>query len=128
LPTHALFSEAASADGGNAGIANIEHAEASDRIFNRLARTFTTQMETLKRYRMGGMQTVTVQHVSVSEGGQAIVGNVTQDVRESAAKKSANKPSALTNSRQQPMPIIEERQIELVPARRRQKDDGQSSA
>ena len=35
-------------------------------------------MEALKRYRTGGEQKVTVQHVSVSEGGQAIVGNVTQ--------------------------------------------------
>jgi hypothetical protein len=29
-----------------------------------------------KRYRMGGEQKVTVQHVTVNEGGQAIVGNV----------------------------------------------------
>jgi hypothetical protein len=44
-------------------------------------------MEALKRYRSGGEQKVTVQHVSVSEGGQAIVGNVTQDARESGAGK-----------------------------------------
>jgi hypothetical protein len=30
-----------------------------------------------KRYRTGGEQKVTVQHVSVNEGGPAIVGNVT---------------------------------------------------
>ena len=41
------------------------------------ALTYATQMEALKRYRTGGEQKVTVQHVSVSEGGQAIVGNVT---------------------------------------------------
>jgi hypothetical protein len=34
-------------------------------------------METLKRYRTGGEQKVTVQHVNVNDGGQAIVGNVT---------------------------------------------------
>ena len=39
-------------------------------------RTFATQMETLKRYRTGGQQTVKVEHVHVHEGGQAIVGNV----------------------------------------------------
>ena len=39
-------------------------------------------MEALKRYRTGGEQKVTVQHVSVGEGGQAIVGNVTQAARE----------------------------------------------
>jgi hypothetical protein len=35
----------------------------------KLARTFTAQTEALKRYRTGGEQKVTVQHVSVSEGG-----------------------------------------------------------
>jgi hypothetical protein len=35
-------------------------------------------MEALKRYRSGGEQKVTVHHVSVNEGGQAIVGNVNQ--------------------------------------------------
>jgi hypothetical protein len=39
-------------------------------------RTFTSQMETLKRYRGGTQQTVKVKHVHVHEGGQAIVGNV----------------------------------------------------
>ena len=33
-------------------------------------------METLKRYRTGGTQKVTVEHVTVNAGGQAIVGNV----------------------------------------------------
>ena len=50
-----------------------EHAE---RGLNKLARTFATQIETLKRYRTGGEQKVTVQHVTVSDNAQAIVGNV----------------------------------------------------
>jgi hypothetical protein len=59
-----------------------------------------------------------VHHVSVNEGGQAIVGNVTQRVRRSVPQKSSHKPP--TNSQQEPMPIIEERQQEreCVPARR----------
>jgi hypothetical protein len=40
-------------------------------------RTFTTQLEALKKYRSVGDQTVRVEHVTVNEGGQAIVGNVT---------------------------------------------------
>lgn len=44
--------------------------------YNRLARTFTAQMEALRKHRHGGKQTVTVQHVNVEGGGQAIVGNV----------------------------------------------------
>jgi hypothetical protein len=35
-------------------------------------------MEALKRYRTGGEQKVLVQHVTVSDGGQAIVGTVEQ--------------------------------------------------
>lgn len=108
----------------------LEHQDSAEGALNKLARTFTTQMETLKRYRTGGEQKVTVQHVSVGEGGQAIVGNVTQDVRGPVSQKSADKPLALSDSRQQPMPIIEARQHEreLVPARRKQKGDGQSSS
>jgi hypothetical protein len=47
-----------------------------ERTLNKLARTFAAQVEALKRYRIGGEQKVTVQHVSVSDGGQALVGNV----------------------------------------------------
>jgi len=49
--------------------------------FNKLARTFAAQVETLRKHRTGGKQTVTVQHVNVSDGGQAIVGNVRQGGR-----------------------------------------------
>ena len=44
--------------------------------FNKLARTFAAQVEAMRRHRTGGEQRVTVQHVNVSDGGQAIVGNV----------------------------------------------------
>jgi hypothetical protein len=54
-----------------------EHAE---RALNKLSRTFTIQMEALKRYRTGGEQKVTVQHVSVNDNAQAIVGNVSTGV------------------------------------------------
>ena len=45
---------------------------------NKLARTFAAQVEALKKYRSAGEQTIKVQHVTVNEGGQAIVGNVSQ--------------------------------------------------
>lgn len=50
--------------------------EAFERNMNRLARTFAAQVEALKRYRSKGEQRVIVKHVTVREGGQAIVGNV----------------------------------------------------
>jgi hypothetical protein len=54
----------------------IMQSDAAERTFNKLARTFTTQMAALKNYRTGGQQKMTVEHVHVHEGGQAIVGNV----------------------------------------------------
>jgi hypothetical protein len=86
------------------------------------------QMEALKRYRTGGEQKVTVQHVSVSEGGQAIVGNVTQATREPAAEKPTTMTPALTDARQQAMPIIDTPERAPVPLRRKKKDGGRSSA
>jgi len=59
-----------------AHVDNIPQQDSAERAFNKLARTYTTQMEALKRYRTGGQQKVTVEHVTVNEGGQAIVGNV----------------------------------------------------
>ena len=44
----------------------------------KFMRTFTMQMETLKKYRTGGKQTIQVQHVNVNEGGKAVVGNVSK--------------------------------------------------
>lgn len=55
---------------------NIPQQDSAERAFNKLARTFTAQIEALKKYRTGGQQHVTVKHVTVNEGGQAIVGNV----------------------------------------------------
>src|SRR5258705_11396407 len=91
----------------------------AERTFNKLTRTFATLVEALKRYRTGGEQKVTVQHVSVSEGGQAIVGNVTQAPREAARDKAGSSPPALPNAQQSPMPIVGERASSPVPLKRK---------
>ena len=44
----------------------------------KMLRTFTAQMEALKKYRTGGQQKMIVEHVNVNAGGQAIVGTVNQ--------------------------------------------------
>jgi len=60
-------------------VENIPQQDSAERTLNKLARTFTTQMEALKRYRRNdGEQKVVVQHVNVNDGGQAIVGTVEQ--------------------------------------------------
>lgn len=68
---------------------NIPQQDSAERAFNKLARTFTSQVEALKRYRSAGDQTVRVEHVTVNEGGQAIVGNVTTGGRGSPQKTEA---------------------------------------
>jgi hypothetical protein len=55
---------------------SFEGVDAGVQRATKLLRLFATQMETLVRYRGGGKQTVTVQHVQVDAGGQAIVGTV----------------------------------------------------
>ncbi len=63
-----------------AHVDNILQQDSAERAFNKLARTFAVQVEALKRYRTGGEQKVTVQHVTVNEGGRAIVGSVSPGV------------------------------------------------
>jgi hypothetical protein len=92
----------------------LPERESATRALNQLARTYTAQLEALKRYRSGAEQTVTVQNVSVSEGGQAIVGNVTQAAG-AAAEKVASAPPALTDARQPAMEILSESERMQVP-------------
>jgi hypothetical protein len=54
----------------------LEQSKAHINGFTKLARAYTAQMEALRKHRNGGKQTVTVQHVTVEDGGQAVVGNV----------------------------------------------------
>ncbi len=68
---------------------NIPQQDSAEQAFNKLARTFTSQVEALKRYRSAGEQTVRVEHVTVNEGGQAIVGNVAAGGRGSPQKREA---------------------------------------
>ena len=55
---------------------NLPMLESYDKSLNKLARTFATQVEALKKYRSKGEQRVYVERVNVEQGGQAIVGNV----------------------------------------------------
>jgi hypothetical protein len=104
-------------------VENIQQQDSAERGFNKLARTFRTQMEALKRYRSGGDQKVTVQQVSVSEGGQAIVGNVTQSVRDTTPDKAATSPRALSDARMAPMPMVGNQERMPVEVPRGQNDE-----
>jgi hypothetical protein len=57
-------------------VETIPQQDSAINAYNKLTRSYCAQMEALKRYRSTGEQKVTVQHVTVEGGGQAIVGNV----------------------------------------------------
>jgi hypothetical protein len=57
---------------------DIARQDSAGRALGRLARTFPAQIEALSRYRQNGEPAITVQNVRVQDGGNAIVGNVTQ--------------------------------------------------
>jgi len=109
----------------------IAHQDSAERALNKLARTFAMLLDAFKRYRTGGEQKVTVQHVSVSEGGQAIVGNVTQEASRTVPQKPVATTPALSDTRQQAMPPVEPPSQVLALHTRKKvggRDGGQSSA
>ena len=95
--------------------------EMAERAVNKLARTFATLVGALKHYRSGGEQKLTVRHVSVNDGGQAIVGTVNQAPRDVLPEKTPNATPALTDARQTEMEIVGERKRAPIPLRRRRK-------
>jgi hypothetical protein len=103
---------------------NIQQQDSDVSAFNKLARTYPAQMDALKRYRTGGeQQKVTVQHVSVNNGAQAIVGDVVQAPRSSDRQRSTNATAALTDARRAPMRLLENVKGQAIPLKRAQADD-----
>jgi len=85
---------------------DLAQHDSAARALGRLARTFPAQIEALNRYRSHGEPAVTVQNVSVGDGGNAIVGNVTQHANVIASRKNpafaarkAPKPSGSSRGR-----------------------------
>jgi hypothetical protein len=70
-------------------IANdVAQHDSAARALGRLARTFPAQIEALNRHRSQSEPAITVQNVSVANGGNAIVGNVTQHASVIVSDKS----------------------------------------
>jgi hypothetical protein len=74
---------------------------------NKLSRTYATLLEALNRHRGKGQQKVTVEHVHVHEGGQAIVGNV-EGSGGGVTPKSKDQPHALAHAPGQTMPSTDQ--------------------
>ncbi len=67
---------------------DLAQHDSAARALGRLARTFPAQIEALNRYRSHREPAITVQNVKVEDGGNAIVGNVTQHARVIVADKT----------------------------------------
>ena len=100
-----------------AHVDNIPQQDSAQTAFNKLARTFAAQVEALKRYRSGGEQKMTVQHVHVAEGGQAIVGNVSTPAQGGGVRgKDGEQPHALAYAPGVEMPRQIEAERATVPS------------
>ena len=76
-------------------------------LANKLSRTYTMLVATLDHHRGKGQQKVTVEHVHVHPGGQAIVGTIDRAARPGSAAQFAPPPEAtgvITNDPCTPMP------------------------
>jgi len=93
----------------------LQEQDSAERALNKLYRTFAVQMETRKRYRVESEPQVTVNNVAVNEGGQAIVGNVTQTA-------SASPVPALPDARMIPLPSLDDEKEATVLPQDRQND------
>jgi hypothetical protein len=72
---------------------------------NKLSRTFAVLLDALNRHRGKGQQKVTVEHVHVHQGGQAIVGAVHQrGGSQNEIKDSPYAPGSITHEPGTPMP------------------------
>ena len=100
---------------------DLPHRESATRALNQLARTYTAQLEGLKRYRTGTDQKLAVQNVSVNQGAQAIVTNVNHATHGAVPEELANTTPALTDARQPAMEILGELERIPVPLRTKSK-------
>jgi hypothetical protein len=95
----------------------IPQQDSAQNAFNKLARTFAAQMSALKEYRSKGEQKMTVQHVHVAEGGQAIVGNVSTPAQGGGMRKKPEvQPHALAYARGIALPRQIEAERATVPS------------
>lgn len=75
---------------------DVPQQESLTRALTRLARTYAAQMEALNRHRSNGACAITVQNLSVQDGGKAVVGNFTQHASLIAAQPDLTDAEAVT--------------------------------
>jgi hypothetical protein len=97
------------------GAETIHQQDSNGNLAVKLLRTFALQIEALQRYRGKGQQKVTVEHVHVNTGGQAIVGvvhaptvNAGKSDQTDAMREIADAPDTplrCSNPERRPLPI-----------------------
>ena len=85
---------------------DIAQHDSAAHALGRLARTFPAQIEALNRHRSHGEPAITMQNVTVGDGGNAIVGNVTQHAHVIGSNKAArsNRRSARVATKREAQP------------------------
>jgi hypothetical protein len=83
---------------------------------NKLVRSYATLIEALNRHRGKGQQRVTVEHVHVHKGGQAIVGSVTPGGGGSSNLEDRPHAPVVTHEPGQTLPSEIETVREAVPS------------
>ena len=96
---------------------------------NKLSRTWTTLVEALNRYRGKGQQKVTVEHVHVHAGGQAMVGSIEASQERSVPSKEKFSAPQITHAPEpalsgpdqtpDPLPVASNEDRSLSDARRK---------
>jgi hypothetical protein len=81
------------------GSKEIPQQDSNGLALHRLSRAFVSQIDALAKLKRGGEQEVTVEHVHVYPGGQAIVGNVTQTQGGGGSDEYAGQPHAANDPR-----------------------------
>ena len=77
------------------GSDTVSQQDRNGNLATKFLRIFAAQTEALQRYRGKGQQKVTIEHVHVHTGGQAIVGSVSQSGGGGIMTKTADKPMRL---------------------------------
>jgi hypothetical protein len=111
LTQMAAIHDAVMTSARNLGTANDpELVERFANVTNKLARTFTAQVEALQRCRSVNDKNITVQNVSIRDSAQAILGNVTHNSRDDNPANGNRSSLAIADQSGSVMPVIEPRQ------------------
>jgi hypothetical protein len=84
----------------------LPQIDSHSNALNKLARTFAVQMETLKRYRSTGEQSIRVQHVTVNDGGQAVVAGGDVKARGGVAIENEGQPHGPAKGSERGTPML----------------------